>query len=248
MKTDIVILSRDTNLLKTCLHSISKHVDKSSIENIYVGWNNENPIDDNECLPNDLPINIVKLDKYNFAQNNNFITNIYCTADVILFMNDDVELVEDSVTKALLWLKSDKRFGTIGIKLLYPDRTIQHNGQFVAFKDGNFLGVGHIDIKKYNYSSEPPLRVIGNTGAFLMLRREDFVKVGGFDEGFKNSLEDVKLNLEILKLGKVNLCDRTTWAWHPESQTRKQASCVDDMTRLTNYINTITDSIFKGLV
>jgi len=42
-------------------------------------------------------------------------------------MNDDVELVEDSVTKCLKWLE-DQSVGTVGIKLLYPNKTIQHCG------------------------------------------------------------------------------------------------------------------------
>ena len=47
-------------------------------------------------------------------------------------MNDDVVLVEDSVAKCLKWLEQPD-VGTVGIKLLYPNGTIQHAGQFVSF-------------------------------------------------------------------------------------------------------------------
>lgn len=84
--------------------------------------------------------------------------------------------------------------------------------------------------------SEHAAVVAGNTGAFLMVKRSDFLSIGGFDESFKHSLEDVKLNLQLLEAGKKNVCDSTTWAWHTESQTRKQASCKEDMQHLAMYI------------
>ena len=161
-------------------------------------------------------------------------------------MNDDVQLVEDSVTKCMKWLEQPD-IGTVGIKLLYLDNTIQHAGQFVSVKAGKFAGVGHIHWKQKNFEAKNAYRVIGNTGAFLMCRRDDFLEIGGFDESYKHSIEDVQFNLEILKLRKSNVCDVTTWAWHAESQTRKQASCPEDMMRLKEYIDSNME-IFKGLV
>lgn len=63
------------------------------------------------------------LGHYNFAANNNYLVEKHCTSECVLFMNDDVELVEDSVSECLRWL-DDKDVGTVGIKLLYPDKTI----------------------------------------------------------------------------------------------------------------------------
>lgn len=142
-----------------------------------------------------------------------------CSEEAVLFMNDDVVLVEDSISKCLSLLDagSGRDVGTVGIKLLYPDGTIQHNGQFASFRAGHFVGVGHIGWKEPDFKAKGPIRVLGNTGAFLMCRREDFIAVGGFDTEFRHSLEDVKLNLEIMKLGRCNICNSTTWAWHAES-------------------------------
>lgn len=67
------------------------------------------------------------LDEYNFAANNNYLVEKHCLSECVLFMNDDIELVEDSVSKCLKWL-DNKDVGTVGIKLLYPDKTIQHAG------------------------------------------------------------------------------------------------------------------------
>ena len=246
MNTDIVILSKNQDLLSTCLASICKHVDKKSVNRVIVGWTGPSQGGELDMELLGFDVTMEALDHYNFAQNNNYLVEKHCLSEAVLFMNDDVQLVEDSVTKCMKWLEQPD-IGTVGIKLLYLDNTIQHAGQFVSFKAGKFAGVGHIHWKQKNFEAKNAYRVIGNTGAFLMCRRDDFLEIGGFDESYKHSIEDVQFNLEILKLRKSNVCDVTTWAWHAESQTRKQASCPEDMMRLKEYIDSNME-IFKGLV
>lgn len=246
MNTDIVILSKNQDLLSTCLASICKHVDKKSVNRVIVGWTGPSQGGELDMELLGFDVTMEALDHYNFAQNNNYLVEKHCLSEAVLFMNDDVQLVEDSVTKCMKWLEQPD-IGTVGIKLLYLDNTIQHAGQFVSFKAGKFAGVGHIHWKQKNFEAKNAYRVIGNTGAFLMCRRDDFLEIGGFDESYKHSIEDVQFNLEILKLRKSNVCDVTTWAWHAESQTRKQASCPEDMMHLKEYIDNNME-IFKGLV
>lgn len=246
MKTDIVILSRNQELLSTCLASICKNVDKKSVGEIIVGWTGPSQGGELDMELLGFDVTMEALDHYNFAQNNNYLVEKHCLSEVVLFMNDDVQLVEDSVTKCMKWLEQPD-IGTVGIKLLYLDNTIQHAGQFVSFQAGKFAGVGHIHWKQKNFEAKSAYRVIGNTGAFLMCRRDDFLEIGGFDESYKHSIEDVQFNLEMLKLRKSNVCDVTTWAWHAESQTRKQASCPEDMAHLKEYIDNNME-IFRGLV
>lgn len=179
------------------------------------------------------------LPHYNFAENNNYLVDKHCTSEAVLFMNDDVELVEDSVTKCLKDLEADPKVGTVGIKLLYPNKTIQHAGQFIAVKNYKFARCGHLCLGKPDFKiSDKPLVVIGNTGAFLMMRRQDFIDAGMFNEAYFHCFEDVELNIAVTwKLHKFNICDVTTWAWHAESQTRKQALCIEDMQRVMQYFN-----------
>ncbi len=217
-----------------------------SVNQIIVGWTGPSQGGELDMELLGFDVTMESLDFYNFAKNNNYLVEKHCLSEAVLFMNDDVQLVEDSVTKCLGWLEQPD-IGTVGIKLLYLDNTIQHAGQFVSFKDGKFAGVGHIHWKQKNFEAKSAYRVLGNTGAFLMCRRDDFLEIGGFDESYRHSIEDVQFNLQMLKLRKSNVCDVTTWAWHAESQTRKQASCQEDMAHLKEYIENNME-IFRGLI
>lgn len=125
MKCDIVMLSKTCSLVERALHSISKFVDAKAIGKVLVGWTGS-PFD--ASFKQDWPgfrATGIYLTSYNFAANNNFIASNFCTSEVVLFMNDDVELVEDSVSKCLSILGSHSdEIGTVGIKLLYPNGTI----------------------------------------------------------------------------------------------------------------------------
>ena len=64
--------------------------------------------------------------------------------------------------------------------------------------DGFDIGMGEADAPKYNFEREINL----GCGAAIILRREDFDNVGGFDERFFMYYEDVDLSFKIKSLGK----------------------------------------------
>lgn len=113
--------------MSKALASICKHVDKKSIGKIVVGWTGEEQPAEQDINMLGLDVTFESLGKYNFAENNNYLVDKHCMSEAVLFLNDDIELVEDSVTSCLKWLE-DHSIGTVGIKLLYPDKTIQHAG------------------------------------------------------------------------------------------------------------------------
>lgn len=161
-----------------------------------------------------------------------------CSSECILFLNDDVELVEDSVTPCLRALE-DGRIGTVGTMLVYPSGTIQHAGVFCAWQTSEdkkkvFRGVGHYGIMQRQ--PFPDMWTFGNTGAFLVVRRSDFEAVGGFNESYKHCFEDVELNAKIAMLHEgANLTLNTHRAIHRESSTRNQASCREDLQMLADF-------------
>ena len=93
----------------------------------------------------------------------------------------------------------DPKAGVVGSKLLYPDGKIQHIG--IAFS-GNL-------VPRHIYRGFPPnispagisREYQAVTGACLLLRKELFFQIGGMDEIYKNSYEDLDLCMKVRSLG-----------------------------------------------
>ena len=62
----------------------------------------------------------------------------------------------------------------------------------------------------------------GNTGALLLINKNLFSKVNGFNPNYTECFEDVELNLEVLKLNKTNILCHSAVAYHYESKSRNK--------------------------
>ena len=239
MNTDVVILTKCTNGLvyksipELCTYS------RDSINKLIVCYTGDNSeeLKKLDKMLDDIPVNsVLDIGEYNFAKLNNEMVKRHVTSENILFMNDDVIVHSNAVTPCLKILEN-KDFGAVGIKLVYPNGTIQHAGIFWNCNNlGICQGVGHLHFKEKNRDL-PAGIVLGVTGAFLMLRTADFKKIGGFDERFKYCFEDVVLCKRIRDLGMQIVCNNAVEAIHYESQTRKQAMCREDALLMLSILN-----------
>jgi GT2 family glycosyltransferase len=123
----------------------------------------------------------------------------------IVFLNNDTLPTPGWLEKMLELAAAEPQVGIVGSKLLFPDGRIQHIG--VAF-DGE-KNPGHIyrgypsDIRPAKVSREYQ----AVTGACLLVNRELFWSVGGLDETYQNSYEDIDLCLKLRALGcRVLVC------------------------------------------
>lgn len=239
MKCDVVVLTKAANgLIYKAVEELTVH-SRESIGTLivcYTGDDQEEMKKLNKLLE-DIPVNsVLDTGEYNFAKLNNEMVKRWAESECVLFMNDDVILQSDAVTPCLKILE-DKSFGAVGIKLVYPNGTIQHAGVFQACNNlGMCQGVGHVHFKEKNRAI-PPYIVPGVTGAFLMMRTADFNKIGGFDDRFKHCFEDVVLCKRIRDLGMKIVCNNAVEAIHYESQTRKQAMCREDFDLMLKILN-----------
>ena len=106
----------------------------------------------------------------------------------------------------------------VGSKLLYPDNTIQHAGVVFSrtFHTPYHLFSGvHENLPAVNVRRE--FQAV--TAACMLVRKETFEKIGGFDEGFVNGFEDVDLCLRVRQMGKKVIYQPKSCLYHLESQT-----------------------------
>jgi GT2 family glycosyltransferase len=238
-KIAIIILSDDDIvLLSECLNRIKENI-KVCEYKIYLGYNSNSGKEQVENLMKQtFPDNhkIIYHDKYHFSSNNNDIVfNHLENEKYILFMNNDVFIREDGCVGAMKnLLDNDDQAGTVGIRLLYGNDTIQHDGIRILFtKDMKDYAIVHnlqyIPNKTQNHNIIN-CYVLGNTMAFCMVKREKFDSVGGLNESYMKCFEDVEFNLKLILNGYDNITLPSNFlAYHLESYTRKRKN-VDNLT------------------
>ena len=179
-------------------------------------------------------IKLIKFDYYNFAQINNEVVSQYISKDteLLLFCNNDIELINDAISRVVsVWIKNKNKVGTVGARLHFEDNTVQHGGMLLWLKKEWLTenGLSQIEISHYNlrqsykHSQEGYSRIVGNTGAFLLVSKDLFKKVGGFNPTYIECFEDAELNFSILLEGKMNLFVSDAVAYHYESKTRDES-------------------------
>lgn len=120
----------------------------------------------------------------------------HASGDILLFLNDDVYLNPDAVQKCLEEMKEG--VGIVTHTLRFPDGKIQYAGKFRLRGEQGFH---HTDYRKRNSRYTEPVEQESVCGASMLVRREAFKKVGGFDESYTLFSEDDSLGLSIRKLG-----------------------------------------------
>ena len=123
------------------------------------------------------------LDDFNWSYFNN-LGAYHASGEYLLFLNDDMEVVDPQWLEALMENAQREEVGVVGARLLYPDSTVQHAGLFLS-------GPGTArHAFRFSAESEPGYfgfaltqrNVIGVTGACMMMRREVFDALGGFNQ------------------------------------------------------------------
>ena len=159
---------------------------------------------------------------FNYSAINNFAVK-EAKGEVLLFLNNDIELTHQGWLEELLGQALRPSVGAVGPKLLFPNGTVQHAGVVVGL--GGFAGhpfAGLPDGARTAYSHHRWTRnVLAVTGACLMMRRDVFDAIGGFDERFIVCGSDVDLCLRVVRKGLRVVYTPWAHAIHDESATRR---------------------------
>lgn len=143
--------------------------------------------------------------------------------EYLLFLNDDIQLINDVITLMADFLDTHEKVGTVGCRLHLKSGLIQHAGiQVAEYEDGTFR-VGHrgyATAEPLSFSEREP--VFGNTGACMMVPLEIFENLGGFPQRYEYESEDIEFNLNCLTAGYTNWFLGYALAWHYESQSREE--------------------------
>jgi len=225
----LIIPTRDGyEILKACLDSIFAKTTYTNYEILIV--NNQS------SCPKTLELfsamatiyeNIRVLDydaEFNYSAINNFAVE-FAAGSIVGFVNNDIEVISpDWLTEMVSHALRDD-IGCVGAMHFYPDDSIQHAGVIVGL-DGVAGHAFRFENKSSNEDYFNYLSSIRNpdavTAATLLIRKELFQRVGGFDaKHLAVAFNDVDLCLKVNALGYR--CVWTPYAelYHHESKTRK---------------------------
>ena len=160
---------------------------------------------------------------FNYSAVNNFGAS-FATGEYILLLNNDTEVITVNWLEELLMYAQRADVGAVGAKLYYPDKTIQHAGVVLALGAHRTAGHSHYKQPKANLGYMGRLCYAQNvsavTGACLMVKKALFDEVGGLDEGFAISLNDVDFCLKLREKGYLNVFTPFAECFHYESISR----------------------------
>ncbi|MCR5406670.1 MAG: glycosyltransferase [Lachnospiraceae bacterium] len=145
------------------------------------------------------------------------------TGDCLLFLNDDIELIDDSTFERMYAYASLPHVGAVGAKLYYPGgNMIQHTGVAVDLDCGPTHKLAtYPDDKPYYYGRNVfNMNVLALTGACLMVSREKYFNCGGFDDKMGVGYNDIDLCVRLYESGFGNVVLNECILFHHESLSR----------------------------
>jgi GT2 family glycosyltransferase len=232
-KVGIIIPTKgNIELLTKCVDSIWEK-DNYPLMKIYIADTGSTPEEKREIkrliskhsFMSDRPRDMVLIeyDYYNFAKINNDVVwnHVEDDIDILLFCNNDIELINNAITRMVEVMVKNKSVGTVGSRLHFGDGSIQHGGVIAFLDQQRRIRISHGGLRSYyNYPAQNK-EVFGNTAAFMMIKKDIFNKIGGFNQGYKECFEDVELNIDCLQRNLKNYFVSDAVCYHYESQTRK---------------------------
>ncbi len=158
---------------------------------------------------------------FNWSRFNNRAV-VATRGEYLLFLNDDIEIVDPDWLDVLVAQAQRPEVGIVGPLLLYPDQRIQHAGMFLAAmaQARHAFRYGKADDPGYFGLALTERNVIAVTGACLMTRRDVFDRLGGFDEAHDIVNNDLDYCLRVWQAGLSTVYTPHTRLIHHEAVSR----------------------------
>lgn len=222
----IIIPSKDhVHLVRQCIDSIKQVTAKESpsYEIIVVdnGSGAEQKAQYEKYLKAQGAAYLYEPEEFNFSKMCNCGAR-KANGNILLFLNDDTEVQAPEWLSRMAGQALQRHTGAVGAKLLYPKtKRIQHAGVVNLPVGPSHMLMTYTDERDYYYGRNTlTYNFLVVTGACLMVRREVFWEVNGFDESFPVAYNDVDLCFRIFQKGYYNVQRNDAVLIHHESVSR----------------------------
>lgn len=233
----IIIPSKDeSKTLSDCIDSIIEKSTYSNYEIIVVENNSEEAETFayyDEIVEQHKNVRIEKwAAEFNFSKLVNFGAE-KAHGEYLVFLNNDTEVITNDWLEKMLGVCRRPEVGVVGVRLWYPDETIQHAGVAMTPRGPIHVNYG-FPRGRYGYFNlaDKPHAVSAVTAACIMVRKKLYDEIGGFDESFAIAYNDVDFCLRICELGKLVVYLPSVELYHYESLSRGTDKSNDKKIRL----------------
>lgn len=171
----------------------------------------------------------IRILKYNKPFNIAAIFNWAATkakGEFLVFMGNDTQPINQDWLERMVGIGQRPEVGTVGAKLLFPNRTIQHAGVVLGY-GSNPDKSDHVAGHPFSHMKDGPfyfglINLTRNcsavTGSCLLTKRSLYLKAGGFDENnLPIRFNDVDYCLKLRKLGYFIVYHPQSVLFHYES-------------------------------
>ena len=223
----IVIANKDhVSDLRRCVSSILEKSTYEDYEIIIVENNSEEKETFEyyeELQGNDRITTVTYEGEFNYSAVNNLgVRN--AKGEYILLLNNDTQVITVNWMEELLMYAQRTDVGAVGAKLYYADKTIQHAGVVLGLGAHRTAGHSHYKQHRENLGYMGRLcyaqDVSAVTGACLLVKKALYEEVGGLEEDFAISLNDVDFCLKLREKGYLNVFTPFAELYHFESVSR----------------------------
>ena len=216
MQLSIIILNYNVRyFLEQCVLSVENAIKNNDAEIIVI----DNNSSDDSCAMMKQRFPNVKLienkENLGFPKGNN-IGVAQAKGEYICILNPDTVVDEDAFTKVLAFAKKQSHLGIVGVKLIdgtgnfLPESKrgiptpwvafTKITGLYKIFPKSRIFGKYYAQHLSENETGKVDILV----GAFMVMKRNLYNEIGGFDENCFMYSDDIDLSYRVLKIGKSN--------------------------------------------
>ncbi len=233
-KVCIIIPTRDRlDLLQKCITSIEQHTSYENYEILIIDNASSEPSTLHYLAHCSHRVKRIE-GKFNYAAiHNNAAKDV--DADWMIFLNNDTEVIDPDWIQAMAEYGQLPEIGAVGIRLLFPDQSIQHQGvvmgiqarashAFAGCLPNDAFARGQLQAAR-NFSAV--------TAACMFTRRSVFLEMGGYDtENFKIAYNDVDYCLRLWTKGYRVVCTPHSSLIHYETSSRPNKDNPEEVAEL----------------
>jgi glycosyltransferase involved in cell wall biosynthesis len=222
-KVSVIIPTRDGDRLSRCIDSVLAFTIYPDFEVLVVDNGSRKRSTMEYLRGNEHRITVIRDDRpFNHsALNNSAVAN--ASGEVVCLLNDDTEVIGSDWLTEMVGQLSQPGIGAVGAKLYYGDGRVQHAGVILGVHGVAAHAHRNFDRLSTGYFGHLQLahRMSGVTAACMVVRREAWRQVGGFDEAsLPNVLNDVDLCLRLRQAGWDIVWTPYAELFHHESTSR----------------------------